>query len=244
MLADIRKSFLGSISIALLWALGVPSQASATPVELVTNGGFETGTLAGWTTTGLGSSGTCPSANRDWNVSSTNSTGCYNVGNPVDGTYAAYNMFDGTGPLTYRMWQTIALPSVSSATLSWKHSARWNFSGAARMFDIDFFDATGATLLANLYNLTVSGSGNTGGWVSLSQGITGAINTLAGQTVRLTFSSYIPMTWTGPAGLGLDSVSILATPVPEPTTLVTLGLGLVGLGFGRRRSRRARHGAA
>ena len=73
--------------------------ASATPIELITNGGFETGTLAGWLAT---SSNTDLGGGFDigWNVASSAVLGGgISVANPID-SYAAYESFDGSGPKT------------------------------------------------------------------------------------------------------------------------------------------------
>lgn len=212
--------------LSLLLCTGGAAQAA----QVIVNGGFETGDLSGWSTTGLGTTGGCPSGNRDWNVSSSNSTGCSNVGSPPEGTYAAYNMFDGTGPLTYTLSQSINIfDNISSANLGWTEATSWGFSGADRIFSIDLFDVTGTTLLTNLFSENFSGSGNNA-WNSMAIDITSDLLAYQGQSVMLGFSAIIPATWTGPAGFGLDDISldIQTSAVPVPAAVWLFGSGLVG----------------
>ncbi len=66
--------------------------------EQVTNGGFETGDLTGWSTSELSPSGECGDAGhvQDWNVGTSGAaTNCDDPGPPPSGAYAVYNMFDG-----------------------------------------------------------------------------------------------------------------------------------------------------
>lgn len=105
-LARFTSKILASCGlIVAFWICGNSAQAA----ELIVNGGFETGTLSGWTTSGLtvaGSCGASPSAT-DWTVSNTGSaTNCSNPGAPPVGSFAAYNMFDAGAPTTYRLRQS------------------------------------------------------------------------------------------------------------------------------------------
>lgn len=243
----------GFRSMLLLCAILLACSASVNATELVVNGGFETGDLTGWTTSGLGTvSGTCPGSPRDWNVSNLGtSTGCVDPGNPVSGTYAAYNMFDGTGPLTYRLRQTISLPSaVATATLKWQDALYDEHSTGSqpRVFTINILNGAGTSVLATLYTLSSPGGmAASTGWVSHSVDATAALRSLQGQTVILEFAVFIPEVWTGAAGLGLDAVSlnVAAPSVPAPSlgrsgiALLALAIALLGWFFSRRRMLRA-----
>lgn len=221
------------ITLAAMAALGlgVVSVHANASTELVTNGGFETGTLSGWSTSGLGTGGGCPSGNRDWNVSSSSSTGCSSVSNPAGSSYAAYTMGDGTGPLTYKLFQTIVDPlGATSGTLSFDWTS------------INTSDS-GRTLSVLLNGTSVFSSSTFGNfaWTHVSVDVGSLLAANAGTSITLEFDNFIPRTWTGPAGLGLDNVSIAATAsaVPEPASLALLGLGFAGLLNSRRKAKQA-----
>lgn len=211
-------------TFAAMLALSASSATFAAPIELVTNGGFETGTLSGWTTSGLGTSASCPFGNRDWNVSATGSaTGCVAVTNPTNGAYAAYVMGDGTGPLTYRLFQNIVVPeNVIGGSLSFDWT-RYNFSDNGRTLSV-FLDGV------NVFSSSTYGQSS---WTNVLLDVSAILSAGAGTTMALEFDNYIPRTWTGGAGLGIDRVSVSAA-VPEPTTVALLGLGVLGFAASRR----------
>lgn len=230
--------------VALVCASVLFAHAQAT--ELITNGGFETGNLTAWTTSGLTVPGSCGGGLNavDWTVSNVGTaTQCTDPGNPVQGTYAAYNMFDAGAPLTYRLRQTIQIPvNTVQGTLRWSDSISYSVTGLPRVFSIRILDAAGTATLATLYTNSVVGSGATG-WIAHTQDATSALSALSGQTVMIEFAVDIQQVWTGPAGMGLDAVSLdvtAVTPVPTLSTYGIIGLMLAlamfGIGVARRRS--------
>ena len=206
--------------------------AIAAPTQLVANGGFETGTLAGWTTTGLGN-GSCPSANQEWNVSSSGSaTGCSAAANPSGSSFAAYVMNDGTGPLTYRLSQSFGVAAGTTGGAFSFDLSSINGSDSNRTLTVSLTDTT-TLASAILYSASTLSFDAT--WQTLSGDISAFLAAAAGDTVLLSFDNFIPITWSGPAGLGVDNVSILANAVPEPASLALVCLALAGLAASRRR---------
>lgn len=220
------------VAAALTFGLG---QAYAAPVELVTNGGFETGTLAGWTSVSNGGTSGCGS--NVWEVNTTGHQGCQSNGTtvaaPISGIYAAFNTFDGAEN-PYTLTQKIAVPdSLLAATLSFLDEFHMSYSGALRTLSVDFYDDTGSTLLGNVFTQNPGYSANQT-WTSNTLDVTSLLAAQAGKTISLRFTEIIPSAYQGPAGFGLDNVSLEAT-VPEPTTVALLGLGLLGFVASRRK---------
>lgn len=221
------------VKFAVVAAMMSAGAVQAGPIQLLTNGSFETGNLNGWTTSGLGSTGTCASAGRDWNVAKAgNATGCVTAGNPVDGSYAAYVMNDGMAKTNYTLAQTFFVPKgLKEATLSWSDSIVASYSGQARSFKVDILQGT--TLLGNVFSYDVINDNNTA-WDARSINVSALLASHQGENLTLRFSNYIPQSWTGGAGLAIDNVS-LSAKVPEPSSLLLIAAGLLVAGFARRR---------
>jgi len=175
--------------------------------ELIVNGNFETGNLSPWITSELGM-GTCPMANRDWNVFMENSTGCLDVGPPVSGKYAIYNMLDGINDTTYTLDQNIYIPTCfTQATLSWIQSYNTSMHNQNRTLRVDFYDGNAQVGNAHYFAFPL----NTGGpvpWHKISENVFPILDNHRGKSLKMRFSVFIPETWTGPGGLVLDDISL------------------------------------
>ncbi len=198
--------FVGCSAAAL--AAAAPS---AQAVELVHNGDFEVGTLQGWTS--VESNGPTGGCDTRWTIgASFTATGCsFNNRNPANpiGVFAVYSSFDGNGPQTFSLSQGIDITgSMSSATLSWSDSFGANYSGEPRTMTINIIGATTETVYT--YTLPFDLPSATS-WTAHSIDITSVLNNFVGQNIQLEFLLTIPETETGPAGAGLDNVSLDVT---------------------------------
>jgi hypothetical protein len=198
------------------------TQAWDFSVQSGINGSFESGDFSSWTvsTASTGGSGT---PYRAWKVSPSGAGGFSAYGivptSPQAGGFDAWNGFDGGGPMEYRMYQDVLLPS-GLVSLTWKDRAQWNFCCGAtspRTYEVQVRNPMTGAVLTTLYTFstgTVSGYHDTG-WLTHNLDL----SAFAGQTIRLYFVESIPQVSTGPGQIEFDGISIVGgvTPTPSPT---------------------------
>jgi hypothetical protein len=190
------------LAVAVSGGLLAANAAVAAPVDLISNGSFESG-FSGWTQTTSLARPYCA-----WAINS-----CFTGLTPPDGSHYATNGFDGSGPGTYTLAQTVTIPT-GTATLSWSDDVRAIYFGTSRTEQALIRDASGTTTLATLYTYTApQGTSNTG-WTSHSVDV----SAFAGQTVQVAFVETIPENFTGPARFAIDDVRLLATASAAPAS--------------------------
>lgn len=220
--------------------------AMASPVLI--NGGFETGSLAGWTVSGGGTGSGCDT---NFNVSASGSaTNCDGYSPipatfvaPGTGTYAAYASFDGNGPEHHTITQAFSIAAgTTSLNVDWQDALGfgdgWIFP-QARNFSVNLLKADGS-LEATLF--TESFTNKSGGilqnWTSVDIDASKYLTDL-GTGGKLQFDLYVPQSFTGPGVFALDNVSVTeVSSVPEPASLALAGLALAGLALTLRAKRR------
>jgi hypothetical protein len=200
--------------------------------DLLTNGNFETGTLAGWTVT------TSPGSGGSWFADTGNTTP--ETGNPTVGAAGGnfYSVTDQFFPGVNALSQSFTVPLGSTKII-------WSFSMFVNDWGPDFTPATQfvqALLLAGGANpitgtpllvvnatgpvLVVGGQPNP--YVNYSVDLTGVVT--AGQTYQIDFlerDNFFPM------NVGVDNVSVNAAP--EPGSIALFAGVLLTVGFIRRR---------
>ncbi len=129
---------------------------------------------------------------------------------PLSGAYDAYNGFEGEAGLRYELFQDVAIPPGTTATLTTNHRIRYAGNGTAtqdRVLEISIGPPGGAsTERLHVENVDVSGPAADLGWNTLSFDV----SAYAGSTVRILFSEQIPESYTGASLIEFDDVSLAA----------------------------------
>lgn len=187
-----------------------PTHLPEGAVQVVMNGGFETGDFTGWSTAATGS------AFRPWAVLGDGFRGGFGMDptDPPEGSYDASHGFDGAGPLDLLLMQEVSLPE-GVATLSWQERIQWNFTlGGAptlpRTHDVEIRDPATDEVLANVRSFSTGTEQPTGdtGWQTFS----GDVSAFAGETVLLVFRQHVPEPFRGPGQFEVDDVSLVVEP--------------------------------
>ncbi len=187
--------------------------ATGLPPPPLSNGSFETGDFTGWTVTTTGP----PFV--DWLVSPAGAgSGFFPPTSPQDGSFVAWNGFDGAGPMQFTMHQDVAISADAPvAQFSWQERIEWDFAltGTAtqpRTYEVQVLDSSTNAVLATLYSFSTGTDlvvGDTG-W----QTHTADLSAFTGSTVRLLFREFIPEFFTGPGQIEFDAIRLAPTPRP------------------------------
>ncbi len=214
------------------------SGVCAAPTELITNGGFESGDFAGWTTTDVGTF-----LGDLWYVdtpgTTTPSSGHATLATGGSGSFGNwYAVTDQAGPGTHSLTQSFTVASpISSAILSFDMFVNdWNgwpllgpldhTGGPVQFGTVDILSAgadpfdTGGGVLANYY-LGVDPYPDPAPFTRYSFDITGIIG--GGGTFQIRFAEADNQLW---LNQGVDNVSVAVMPVPVPSAVL---LGLIGV---------------
>jgi hypothetical protein len=232
------KSAVGAVACLFIAATGANA-------NLLTNGDFETGTYAGWTTSvETGSNGNLTVVPNNggnspisgfpyaFNSNGGNFFSITDQGGP--GSYAltqSFTISPGSGPISYSfdMFANNQAGVNSNNGRDFNVSPNQNAVADIILGSADPFTNAASDIVASLYGPGSDGSG-TNPWVTYS----GSLSLAAG-TYQIRFAETDHQTF---FEQGVDNVSINAG-VPEPSTWALMILGFAGVGFMayRRRNR-------
>jgi hypothetical protein len=233
------------VSVAAALSAGGTARA-----DVIVNGGFETGTFAGWTAGSTQVSPFTAALNDGQNsqvVNSVSGSPAWFLRNkpanyfgtpatPITG-YSAFNGFDGS-PGYFFLRQGFTTPGLlASAVLEFDFAVQSGYGGLPRVFDVNVLNTSGA-IQANVFTYSRP-TGYLPEWTPthVTKDIAGVLNGLGAGSYQLEFRTTIPQDYTGAAQSAIDNVSLeLTKPVPAPPAVLLFAFGIFGLGFARRRA--------
>lgn len=192
---------------------------------LFDNGSFETGTFAGWI---AGDNGL--EALDRWLICQENTCSFFGNSAPYDGTYDAYNGFDGQAGYEAFLYQNIVL-SGSAPAISFYDRIQYDDLGIEntepRIYEVQLRDPETDAVLEVLERVEVLlGGGYTDlGW----QQRTYDLSAYAGQTVQVYLRLYVTEDFTGPASFEVDAFELFNDTF-EPEVELYDNYGFVWLG--------------
>ena len=226
------------LSTAAVGTAHVSGQGLIVTPNLIANGNFETGTLAGWTEEDeAGGSGS-------WFISTPGAASPLSsfatANNPLGGNF--YAVSDQTGPGSHVLLQSFTLTSAETLTLSYQmfvnsqdgsyDTGTLDYSGAANEYGrVDLLTGTASafsTAAGDIVQTFYTGNDtgiNPNPYTSYSYNLS-----LAAGTYQLRFAEVDNQNF---FQMGVDNVSLAV--VPEPATLALAGLGGLSLLLFRRK---------
>jgi hypothetical protein len=229
-----RKILLYAIFGLMLLLL--PHETSA--VQLITNGGFETGNFTGWTTI------SAPNSIEPWTVSGSGNGSTFPPASlpatttVIQGSFNAWVTI-GSDAGSSSLTQDVAIPAGMRVQFTWLDKYQMNLSNfcssaatcGTASYRVEIVNPTTNVLLQTLYIVNTNSLSNTNtGWVSHIVNLTA----YSGQTIRIRFRTNVTVNNGGPGRAEIDGVTMNA--FPPSAASATLGgrvLSADGIGISR-----------
>jgi hypothetical protein len=213
-----KKHLIAALAVVCLTLLSHGAQ-KVSAVELVTNGGFETGNFTGWTATNV-----TTNVWFNWNVTATTCNPCLdawtNSTSPHSGSFSAWNGWAAGNPVpdAYRLRQTITIPNNASdlVSLRWWDRLQWNLAFQAgstlpQFMIVNVLNSSTNAVLAEKYRLTAPAASQ--GPMGLTPGAGWAqhavnLSEFKGQTIKIEFMCTVAQNTMGPGVCEFDDISL------------------------------------
>jgi hypothetical protein len=216
-LTQTRVSLL--IWVFTLFLIFAYSASSGRAAELVTNGGFETGTFAPWTAVNV-----TTNVWYNWRITAANCDACLDQwtsggSSPHTGTRSAWNGWAAGNPVpdAYRMRQDITIPNNSGelVRLRWWDRLQWNLAYQAgsvlpQYMIVNILNPANNAVIQEMYRFTAPAASQgptTPPGVPWVQHIAD-LSAYKGQTVRLEFMCTVAQNTMGPGICEFDDISV------------------------------------